>query len=323
MPMFLKKKFLTKTPKACGCFLLLLLLAACQQSTEEETTDSAAIEAMANISVVDFAGNTVTLPRAAERIIALAPHIVENLYSIGAGEKLVGVVDHSDYPAAASKLPIVGGYGKINYEQILALNPDLIIAWKSGHTAVNLQRLRELGFTLFIDEPKSLDELSNSLIKLGKLVGTQAQASQVTKDFQKKLDELRNENQNKATLSTFYQVWDKPLMTINGQHIISDALKTCGGENIFASESITAPKINKEAVIDRNPQIIITSAMVSDMPDLLKNWKQWDTISAVKFNNLFHVNPDHLQRHTLRQLLAIDSICEKMDLARTRLGLNQ
>ena len=144
------------------------------------------------------------------------------------------------------------------------------------------------------------------------------QADKAMRSYLTNLQSIKSKNQSKAKVSTFYQVWNSPLQTINGKNIISDAINVCGGENIYADEKVIAPKINIESIIERDPQAIIASGMSNARPDWLDDWKQWNTLTAVQEDNLFFVDPDHIQRHTARILLGIKSICEQLDVARSK-----
>lgn len=328
-----------------GGLTLCLLLASCGNQSNESANKNAAdtlahaqqtdapiidsegglendsiISSENGIVVTDFAGNTIALEQPAKRIVALAPHIVENLYTVGAGEQIVGVVQHSDYPAQALEHAIVGGYKKTNYERILELNPDLIIGWNSGNSHSNLNKLRELGFTVLIDQPDSLDDIAKSLRLLGAVTGHYEQATQAANKFLDEITTARNKNADKRPVSVFYQVWNEPLITINGNHIISDAIRVCGGRNVFANELAVAPRINIESIIQFDPEAIIASGMGEARPEWLDDWKQWQNLTAVKNNNLFFINPDHLQRHTIRQQLAVKKICSALDSIRASQG---
>lgn len=292
---------------------LSCLIAACNDnSSMHNQIDSQAIK------VVDFTGRTVSLSTPAEKIIALAPHIVENVFSAGAGDKLVGVVQYSDYPEAAKKIMIVGGYEKTNHEKIVELDPDLIIAWQSGNSHSSIQRLVELGYTVYIDQADSLQDVAKSIRDIGRLTGRTKTAESVAADYLNQLNQVQKRYQKSVKVSSFYQVWNSPLQTISGNHIISDAIETCGGTNIYADEFAVAPIINIESVLERDPEAIIASGMSSARPEWLDQWLQWDSLTAVKKDNLFFVNPDHIQRHTIRLLKGIDSICKQLDIARER-----
>ena len=300
-------------------FIILLLcsLTSCtqpvdNQETIEKTTNNDAIE------VTDFAGNKISLPSPAKRIIALSPHIVENIFSAGAGNHLVGRVEYSNYPEQAKSAPIIGSFDKVNYEKIIELKPDLIIAWQSGNSHVDISRLKELGFNVYVDKANTLRELAKSINDIAVLTGYAGSAKKTTDHYLARLDEIENQYKNKPSVSTFYQVWNQPLQTINGDHIISEAISICGGINIYNDQFAVAPIINIESILERNPNVIIASGLSDARPEWLDDWLKWGSLKAVQNNNLFYVPPDHIQRHTLRLLLGIERICEHLDIARVR-----
>jgi len=305
------------------------VLAACDKQAENNQIDEQVFEQQTsekkeprgepqNISVIDFSGKTVSLDSPARRIVALAPHIVENVYSAGAGEYLVGVVSYSDYPEEALKLPIVGGYAKTNLEKILELEPDLVIAWESGNSDNSVARIQELGFTVYIDQPDNLDGVAKSVRDIGLLAGTHEIADTVANDYLAKVNEIRQLELHTQPVTTFYQVWNSPLRTINGGHIISDAIELCGGVNIYAEQTAISPIINIESILERNPEVILASGMSDARPDWLDDWDKWPSLTAVQRDNLYFVDPDHIQRHTLRILFGLEKICEKLETARSK-----
>ena len=268
------------------------------------------------VSVIDFTSNAVTLQKPAQRIIALAPHLVEDVFSAGAGKQLVGVVEYSNYPEQALALPSVGGYGKVNLEAIVELEPDLILGWASGNQNKIFQKIRNLGIPLYIDNPKSLEDVARVIKDIGVLSGNQKTSREAAHQYLNRLSQIKIEFSNTQTIDVFYQVWDKPLYTINGEHIISNIIKLCGGNNIYADESILSPVINLESVIDRNPQVIIASGMGEQRPEWLEDWKKWPQLIAVQKNNLYFVHPDLIQRHTTRILDGAEIVCNQLRQAR-------
>ena len=274
------------------------------------------------VSVVDFSGATVSLKQRAQRIIALSPHAVENTFSAGAGEYLVGVVAYSDFPEQAKSITQVGSNNLLNYESIVALEPDLIIAWQSGNTGSSLKRLRDLGFTIYLDEPKSLEDVAKSIRDIAKLAGTSEIAKLTTDSYLSELKHLRINNINKEKVSVFYQVWNQPLQTLNGKHLVSTAIELCGGNNIYADLPNIAPIINIESIINRDPNVIIASgASNNERPHWLDDWQQWPQLTAVKNRNLFHVPADHLLRHTIRILKGISTVCNQLNQVRAKANL--
>ena len=271
-----------------------------------------------SVQVSDFAGSTIKLDTPAVRIVALAPHIVENVYTAGAGSQLVGVVSYSDFPQAATSLPIVGGYAQTNLEKILQLQPDLVIAWESGNLDSSIASIQQLGFPVYIDQPDLLDDVAKSIRDIGILAGTSVIAEPAALAYLSSIDEVRKKNLAQNPVSTFYQVWNSPLRTINGTHIINDAIELCGGVNIYADETTVAPIINIESILERDPEVILASGMSNARPDWLDDWLAWPSLSAVKSNNLFFVDPDHIQRHTIRIINGISTICEQLQQARDK-----
>jgi iron complex transport system substrate-binding protein len=279
---------------------------------------SAAPTQDSSVQVRDFNGSIIKLDKPAERIVALAPHVVENVYTAGAGSQLVGVVSYSDFPEAAMSLPIVGGYAQTNLEKILQLQPDLVIAWESGNSDSSIDRIQQLGFPVYIDQPDVLDDVAKSIRDIGTLAGTSAIAEPAAQAYLSSIDEVRKKDLALQPVSTFYQVWNSPLRTINGGHIISNAIELCGGVNIYADEVTVAPIINIESILERDPEVILASGMSDARPDWLDDWLAWPSLSAVKSENLFFVDPDHIQRHTVRIINGIKTICEQLQQARDK-----
>lgn len=269
-------------------------------------------------SVVDDVGRRVTLEAPAERIISLAPHLTELLYAAGAGERLVAAVSYSDYPPAARELPRVGSYDHLNIEAILWYQPDLVVAWKSGNPERQLQRLLDLGLTVYISEPRSLQAIADTLVRLGTLAGTRKQALAAANAFRERLAQLRARYADRPTVSVFYQIWNRPLQTLNGEHVISDVIRGCGGRNIFAELPAIAPRVSVEAVLKRDPEVIVASGMGRSRPNWLGMWRAWPELTAVARDNLFFVPPDIIQRHTPRILDGMARLCRQLQRARDK-----
>jgi len=301
------------------------LIGCDSQNNEPSNTNSSqssdrVVKLSANIQVTDFKGSVLNFTQPVERIVALAPHIVENVFTAGAGDKLVGVVTYSDFPEAATKLPIVGGYAKTNLEKILELKPDLVIAWESGNSDASVARIQELGLTVYVDQPDKLKDVAKSIRDIGLLAGTSAVADMAASKYSEKIDNILSMKLGQKPVSTFYQVWNSPIRTINGKHIISNAIALCGGVNIYANESAIAPIINIESILERNPEVILASGMSDSKPEWLEEWKDWPALQAVTLDNLYFVDPDHIQRHTVRILEGIETICAQLQEAREKRG---
>ena len=272
-----------------------------------------------SIEVRDDEGSVLQLDAPATRIISLAPSLTELLFAAGAGDKLVGVVEYSDYPEAAKALPIIGRYDLLDMEKILELQPDLIVAWQTGNPKASVNRLRELGLTVYIAEPKRLESIPSHLRRLAILAGTESIAASVIEEFESTLATLSRNYREKSPVRTFYQVWDRPLITAGGNELINDIITLCGGVNVFEDIKLVAPKVSTEAVLVRDPQVIVASGMDIERPEWLNEWLKWEQLSAVSSNSLFFVPPELLQRHTPRALLGAQRMCEQIDLTRARL----
>lgn len=272
----------------------------------------------AAITVRDDAGNSVTLARPAQRVIALAPHIVELLFAAGGGAQVVGAMNFSDYPEAAKRLPLVGSDAQIDIERVLALKPDLLVVWQSGNTARQLAQLASLGVPMFYSEPRQLDEIATSLTRLGALLGTEAQAAQAARAYRDKIAALAARYSQRPPVRVFYQIWDNPLYTLSGQHVVSDALRLCGARNVFGALKVVAPAVSTEAVLQENPEAIIGGAR-ADQPDAgLGMWRAYPGLLAVQRGNLLTISGGLLTRATPRMAEGAAQLCEQLEQARRR-----
>lgn len=268
------------------------------------------------ITMEDANGQRLALSAPARRIVSLAPHITELVYAAGAGGKLVGAVNFSDFPPQAEALPRIGSYNALDLEAVAALHPDLALAWRSGNREAHLERLRALGVPVFVSEAGSLAEVAVSIEQIGTLAGTDEAATEAAESFRSRHAALRTRYRDKAPVRMFYQVWNDPLMTINGDHLISAVIRLCGGTNVFAGLDQLAPKINAEAVLAADPEAIVASGMDQARPEWLDDWRRWRGLTAVARDNLFFIPPDLLQRHSPRVLDGAERLCHQLDIAR-------
>ncbi len=280
-------------------------------------------EVAAEIQVNDYLNRRIVLSQPAERIVALAPHIVENLYSAGAGDKIVGAVDFCDYPEAAKKIPRVGAISAFSLEAIVDLKPDLVIVWRSGRGGKALEKLEQLGITSYASDPRTLVDIPRSIRDYGALTGHGAIAAAAAAGFEAHYNRLLSQHRAAQPISALYQVWNDPIQTINDGHMISDVLRLCGAANAFGDAPSLAPKISIESVIQRDPAAIIASGMAQGRPQWLDEWKKWRNLTAVKFNNLYFVSPDLIQRHTLRILDGAQQMCDHLNHARRNMAAGQ
>ncbi len=271
------------------------------------------------ISVIDDNQQTVTLTRPAQRIVSLAPSLTELLYAAGAGAQVVGVSEYSDYPPEARTLPIVGRYDLLDMETIVALAPDLIVAWRSGNPRSAVQSLIDLGFNVYVAEPTTIASIADHIERFATLAGTQAAGLAAAEHFREALALLDNTYRNREQVRVFYQVWNEPLISVGGNELINDIIRLCGGSNIFDDLGL-APKVSEEAVLLRDPAVIIASGMDASRPAWLDDWLRWPQLQAVANGHLYFVPPDLVQRHSLRVLSGTEQTCQHIEAARRSLA---
>lgn len=272
----------------------------------------------AEIRLTDVTGREVVLESPAQRIVSLAPHITETLFAAGAGDRIVATVKSSDYPEAAKAIPQIGGYDRINRESLMAARPDLVLAWESGNGSEVIEGLRALGVRVYVSEVRELDEISRSLRAFATLAGTVEVGHAAADTFDSRLAALRETYSHRVPVTVFYQVWNSPILTLNGDHLISDVIRLCGGQNAFADAIALVPKISVESVLLRNPDVIVASGMGEEHPEWVDDWRRFPSLRAVQKQQLYFIPPSLLQRHSTRILDGAEQLCRFLDEARDR-----
>ena len=257
------------------------------------------------------------LPAPAERIITLAPHLAELVFLAGAGDRLIATVEYSNFPAEVTDLPRIGDAFRFDLEQIMALKPDLVIAWDSGNPAAALNAMEDLGLHVWRTEVSTLPDMSILLQAIGEVTEQQTSANAAVSALEKRIDHLRTQYSDAANISYFYQVAERPLYTVSSKHLISHGLAICGAENVFADLTTLAPQISPEAVISANPDVLIAGRLDnSDQP--LAHWLSWSQLKAVKKEALIYLPADKINRATPRLLDAVQDACEQLGRLRVR-----
>lgn len=270
------------------------------------------------IEVKDDTGNVLWLSQPAKRIISLSPHLTELLFELGVGDQVVGAIEHSNFPPAASAVPRIGSHSKFDIETITSLTPDLILAWHSGTPRAEISRLEKLRVPIFRSEPRQLDDIANTLIRLGQLTGADARGKRLAATFRADVSRLKVRYKHRSSVRVFFQVWQDPLITLNQDHLVTTLISQCGGENIFGALGPLAPTVSLEAVIGTDPQVIVAAASQETAHQWLRRWRRWQGIQAVRNEHLFSINPDVINRATPRILEGMQSLCELIERARAR-----
>jgi len=277
-----------------------------------------AAAATAAIRVPHDSGGEVVLDSPARRIVSLAPHLTELLYAAGAGDHLVATVAFGDYPEPARRLPRVGSSRALDLERIVALRPDLVVAWSSGNGTRPIAALRALGISVYENEPATLADIPGTIERLGALAGTSDVAAIAAGAFRQRLGMLIERYAGREPVSVFHQVWNPPLLTVNGHHPISDLMRVCGGRNVFAHLPALTPAVTIEAVIAVDPEVITTAAISADQAGALELWRRWPSLTATRRDNFLVLHPDVVSRHGPRILDGASKLCEALETARQR-----
>jgi len=254
-----------------------------------------------------------------QRIIALSPHAVELLYSIGAGERIVATISHADHPEQAKSIEVIGDYRGITLEKLIALKPDLVVTWSGGNKLNQVEKIKQLGYNVIDSNPTSLAEIATNLRQLGHATGQIEQAETVAAEFEQALARLIKQYQGKSKVRTFYQLWSKPLMTISKGSWINQFIEHCGGINVFSDAEAAYPKISVENVLLTNAQVILIPDDAQTGSHELFDWHKWQLLPAVKNNQIYHPNAKVLHRPTPRVLGPMAQICQDIDKARASL----
>ena len=272
----------------------------------------------AGLGVVDDRGVRIELAAPARRIVTLAPHLTELMFSAGAGDRIVGTVAYSDFPPAAQRIERVGDANALDLERLVGLKPDLVVVWLGGTPQRQLDVLAALGLRLYYQQPRSLESIPDTLERFGALAGTSPLAASAAARFRERLAGLAARYGSRPPVSVFHQVWDRPLMTVGGDHLISQVIALCGGRSIFAGLSTLAPVVSAEAVLDADPDLIGGAGSGTPTDAGLGRWLDWPQLRAVMRGNLYVLPPDVISQAGPRILDGAQQLCDAMDAARRR-----
>ena len=268
------------------------------------------------VRVTDDAGRSVVLAAPARRVVSLGPHLTELAYAAGGGDALVGVIRYSDFPEAAKKLPIVGDAHAIDFERIAQLKPDLVLIWGSGLNERHKARLVSLGLNVYESEIRQAQGIADTLRRLGTLLGHADSAETSAHRFESQWQALAKRLDGKTPVRVFWQLWHEPLMTINREHLISQAMQVCGGVNVFADLPLLTPTVSWEAAVAADPQLIATSGQVQDAAREFAPWRRFAKVSAVKQQRYVSIDGDLIGRMGPRFVEGAAALCEAIERAR-------
>lgn len=266
------------------------------------------------LEIRDDRGIVFKFESPARRIVALAPHLAELAYAAGAGGRLIAVSRYSDYPPAATNLPQIGDAARFDAERLLELKPDLLLGWKSGNPQSEIVRLEKLGLRVFVTEIERLPDIARVLRVIGALASS-PQAGQAAQNYANEIDALRSRYATQRPVRVFYEIWPRPLLTVNGAHLISDVIALCGGHNVFARLPALTPSVSEEAVLAAAPDVVVGGDSASGAHAFEARWEH-HPIAQLRRLPRRHVAPDEIQRATPRIISGARSVCAHLEAAR-------
>jgi iron complex transport system substrate-binding protein len=267
-------------------------------------------------TVRDDAGVAVTVDTAGCRIVSLAPGTTAMLYAAGAGPCLIGTIAHSNEPEEAAKLRIVGDAETLDFEQLLALRPSVVVVAVDVVQRVRIDRIRALGIPVYQVHVTKLAGMPESVRRLGLLANAAAVADRAANALESELSRLRGEYRGRAPVRVLYQIWDKPIYTIGGRHVINDAMQLCGARNLFDDLDTAAPAITREAALARDPELILASAPPDSAQTWLDEWRRFTTVAAVRNGQLVAHTDERIDRMGPSVIAATAELCRVIDAAR-------
>ena len=267
--------------------------------------------------VLLHAGSGVAAQQSSPKVIALAPHLVELIFEIGAGAQIIGVSQYANFPEAAKDIPVVGDYQSLNIEKIVALQPDLIIVWQTGHPVKDVAKLKTLGFEIAYSDPRSIADVPQEMLNLGKLLGKQERAEMKALELTSALNNIEQQYERKQQVKVFYELWPDPLSTIGASSWPSSILALCGAVNVFNDITNNPyPQVNIEQVLAKEIDLIIQPLSGSQSEKSGFKWHNWSDIKAVKHNHIIRPDADKLHRMTSRAVAQVGELCRQIDKVR-------
>ncbi|WP_454693023.1 cobalamin-binding protein [Achromobacter aegrifaciens] len=270
----------------------------------------------AAIQVRDDQGRTVSLAAPARRAVTLAPHATELVYAAGAGDHIAATIRGSDYPPAARQLPVIGDGTQPDPERVAAVRPDLLIAWQPAAAAPLARVMEKLGVAVFYSDPLTLAAIPDAVERMGTLFGTEAQARPAAQALRARLDALAARYAGRRPVRVFVQAGLDPIYTLNDSSIVSDALRVCGGINVFGQAPVVAPQVTLEGVLAARPEAVL--AGISRPEDGARNLAAWQALGlpAARLGHVYGVDADALYRPGPRLIDAAEAICADLDRLR-------
>lgn len=287
----------------------------------------ASLSASAAITITDDTGASVRLESPAQRIVSLSPGATELLFAAGAGSRIVATVVGADEPAAAREIPRIGDANALQYERLRTLRPDVVVVWKDLANALVLESLAKLKLPIYLVSVRRFEDLPASVRRLGTLAGTNASANRAAVALEARvaalptagttLARVGRDGRSGAELPVFYMIWDVPLYTVGSRHLMSDAIRRCGGRNLYDDIDFPSPIVEFEDIRKRNPALILMAVPPITARDWRERWNRFPEMRAVKTRQLIAFPDQRLSRQGPTAIDAVPALCRVIDTART------
>ncbi len=306
---------LKKISLCLSILLILSALAGCSQNKNDIVKEPEKQELSQNtenypLEVEDDFGNKVTIEKAPEKIISLAPSHTEILFSLGLDAKIAGVTTYCDYPEEAKTKEIVGDYTAINLEKVIEINPDLVLIYGPGDEESN-NRLKEAGIAILGFMPESIDQVIDTIKKIGEVTGKAEEAKEVIDKMIEKRDSIVEKVKDKDKVKVFYEIWHDPLMAAGPGSFMNELMTVAGGDNIAKDAEGQYPQFDIEQLIERNPEVYLTSKDSEEKTvESIKARPGYENITAIREGNIYILDPNIVSRPGPRIVEALELVAK-------------
>ena len=260
--------------------------------------------------LIDQIGRKVEFEEPLTRVVSLAPSLTETSYDVGGGANLVGVTRFATYPEAAARLPKVGTYVALDIEKIVSLQPQLCLAIRDGNPKASVERLESLGIPVYVFDPKSLEEVVDTVVRLGDIYRTEAQASALASGYRQRLKMVaRQLEETKERPRVFFQIDAQPIISAGADTFLDQLLVGSGSVNL-AADRTGYPRYSWEELLELMPEVVLLASMGGGYTDqeLRDRWEVWPQIPAVKNKRLYVVDADLFDRPSPRLIDALEHL---------------
>ena len=279
----------------------------------------------ASVTVNDEVGRSVAFPFPPKRIVSLAPNVTETLFSLGLDEEIVGVSTHCNYPERAKSKPRVGSYISLDFEKILSLKPDLVIATGAGNTKDMVERLAQWGFPTYVIFPRDFDGVLESMGHLGTVVDREEEAAAVIREMKDRKQRVTERIRGLPRPRVFLEIGEAPIVTVGKGSFADDLIRLAGGENVAGQEKQMYPRWGMEEILRRSPEVILISSMNprGDYQRVLQEWARWKVLPAVKEGRVYLIDSDLIDRPSPRIIEGLEEIARLLHPERLKKSLKR